>query len=182
MPRLLVVDDERSMREMLEILLAGAGHEVEVAADVASALQAFSARSHDLVLTDLMLGRGSGLDILKAIKQQSPQTEVIVMTAFSTTEGDLQAMKLGAYDYVAKPFRNEELLLLMQKALEKRRISEERDTAQKRAQRSDEDAAILRDELSGRRRFEGLVGGSAAMQAVYQLVEKVAPTRTTVLA
>ena len=167
MSRLLVVDDERSMRELLEILLGNAGHEVELAVDAASALRAFEARAHDLVLTDLMLGRSSGIDVLCAVKAKSPATEVIVMTAYSTTEGAIQAMKLGAYDYVTKPFKVDELQLLVQKALEKRALTR--------------DNAILRGQLDERTRYEGLVGHGPAMQAVYALLAKVAPARTTVL-
>jgi two-component system, NtrC family, response regulator PilR len=167
MARLLVVDDERSMREMLEILLTGAGHEVELAESGPAALRAFAARPCDLVLTDIMLGRSSGVDVLKGIKEKSPSTEVIVMTAYSTAEGAIQAMKLGAYDYVTKPFKVDELQLLVEKALEKRSLAQ--------------DVAILRERLAGRNRFAGLVGRSPAMQTVYQLVEKVAPSRTTIL-
>ena len=167
MARLLVVDDERSMREMLEILLTGAGHEVELAESGPAALRAFAARPADLVLTDMMLGRSSGVDVLKGIKEKSPATEVIVMTAYSSAEGAIQAMKLGAYDYVTKPFKVDELQLLVEKALEKRSLAQ--------------DNAILRERLAGKARFGGLVGGSPSMQTVYQLVEKVAPSRTTVL-
>jgi two-component system response regulator PilR (NtrC family) len=167
MARLLVVDDERSMRELLEILLGSAGHEIELATDVASAVRAFGERAHDLVLTDIMLGRSSGMEVLRAVKTKSPATEVIVMTAYSTTEGAIQAMKLGAYDYVTKPFKVDELQLLVQKALEKRNLTR--------------DNEILRGRLDERTRYEGLVGRGPSMQAVYALLEKVAPSRTTVL-
>jgi two-component system response regulator PilR (NtrC family) len=167
MARLLVVDDERSMRELLEILLGNAGHEVECASAAAAGVRAFEERGHDLVLTDIMLGRSSGMDVLRAVKAKSPATEVIVMTAFSTTEGAIQAMKLGAYDYVTKPFKVDELQLLVQKALEKQDLRR--------------DNEILRGRLDGGKRYQGLVGGGTAMQAVYTLLEKVAPTRTTVL-
>jgi two-component system response regulator PilR (NtrC family) len=167
MARLLVVDDERSMRELLEILLGNAGHEVEVAADLASAMRAFGERAHDLVLTDIMLGRSSGMEVLRAVKAKSPVTEVIVMTAYSTTEGAIQAMKFGAYDYITKPFKLDELQLLVQKALEKRTLTR--------------DNEILRGRLDERTRYEGLVGRGPSMQALYALVEKVAPSRTTAL-
>jgi two-component system response regulator PilR (NtrC family) len=167
MARLLVVDDERSMREMLEIFLSGQGHEVELAAEVPAAVRVFGERAHDLVLTDLKLGRASGFEVLRSVKQQSPQTEVIIMTAFGTTEGAIQAMKLGAYGYLTKPFKVDELQVVVQKALEKRALTR--------------DNVLLREQLAGRGRFEGLVGRSAAMEAVYALIEKVAPARTTVL-
>src|SRR4051812_25490922 len=112
MARILVVDDERSMRELLEILLGREGHVVDVAADAKSGLERFEEHRHPLVITDVMLGRSSGFDVLKTIKTKNVSTEVIVMTAYSTTEVAIQAMKLGAYDYVAKPFKVEELQVL----------------------------------------------------------------------
>ena len=167
MASLLVVDDERSMREMLEILLTGAGHEVELAANVPEAIRAFGDRTHDLVLTDLKLGKGSGFEVLRSVRQKSPQTEVIVMTAFGTSEGAIQAMNLGAYGYLTKPFKRDELQVVVLKALEKRALAQ--------------DNSLLREQLASRTRFAGLVGKSAAMQAVYVVIEKVAPARTTVL-
>src|SRR5919206_943752 len=122
MASILVVDDEQSMREFLEILLRKAGHEVAVEADAAGALARFEGSPFDLVVTDLRLGRGSGLDILKAVKTSSPGTEVVVVTAFATTENAIQAMKLGAYDYVLKPFKVDELKLVVAKALEHRAL------------------------------------------------------------
>src|SRR3954469_17846751 len=112
MARLLVVDDEPSMRVFLEVLLTKAGHTVELASDPPSAFRVIGAPGElDLVITDLRLGKKSGLDILKRVKADRADTEVIVMTAYASDEGDLQAMRMGAYDYVAKPFKNDELIL-----------------------------------------------------------------------
>ena len=175
MARLLVVDDEPSMRVFLEVLLTKAGHSVEMAEDAAAALRALTAPADfDLVLTDLRLGRKSGLDILKKVKADRPDTEVIVMTAYASDEGDLQAMRMGAYDYVAKPFKNDELLLLVGKALEKRGLAQ-------RGRMLARDNELLREQLSARGRFEQMVGRSPAMQSVFSVVEKVAAARTTVL-
>src|SRR5438045_1175624 len=98
MARLLVVDDEHSMRVSLEVLLTKAGHSVQLAADAVSAIAAASSGEFDVVVTDLMLGRGggSGLDVLRSIKKSSPDTEIIVMTAFASDESDLSAMRMGA--------------------------------------------------------------------------------------
>ena len=98
MASILVVDDEQSMREFLEILLQKAGHEVAVEGDVAGARARFAAGAFDLVISDLRLGRESGIDILREVKAVSPATEVVMVTAFATTENAIQAMKLGAYD------------------------------------------------------------------------------------
>jgi two-component system response regulator PilR (NtrC family) len=167
MARLLVIDDERSMRELLEILLGKEGHLVDVAADGPSALRLYEEHQHPVVITDLMLGRSSGFDVLRSVKAKGTPTEVIVMTAYSTTEGAIQAMKLGAYDYVTKPFKVDELQLLVQKALEKSTLIE--------------DNAALRARLEGRDQLEELIGHSAAMKGVFALIEKVAPTRANVL-
>src|SRR5437763_13548005 len=149
-----------------------------MASDAASAYAKWSVPEFDVVLTDLMLGRGgggSGLDVLSAVKKAHPQTEVIVMTAYASDESDLSAMRMGAYDYVAKPFkRNDELVLLVEKALEKRRLA-------LREKSLTQDNEMLREQLSSRTRFEGMVGRSPAMQGVFTLVEKVAASRTTVL-
>jgi two-component system response regulator PilR (NtrC family) len=168
MAHILVVDDEPSMREFLQILLAKQGHEVATAGDVAGALERFRGGDYDLVLSDLRLGRDSGLDVLRAVKQSSPQTEVVMITAFATTENAVQAMKLGAHDYVLKPFKVDELLLVIDKALEHRKLVAEN--------------RLLRHRVGERRApAEDLLGESPAIEEVRQLVEKLAPTRTTVL-
>jgi two-component system, NtrC family, response regulator PilR len=167
MASILVVDDERSMREFLEILLSKQNHQVSSDADVAGALKRLSSSEFDLVITALRLRRGSGLEILERVKEASPTTEVIMVTAFATTENAIQAMKLGAYDYVLKPFKVEELKLVVEKALEHRALVAEN--------------RVLRHRTGVRRSFEGILGRSSAIEEVRQLVEKVAPTRTTVL-
>jgi two-component system response regulator PilR (NtrC family) len=167
MGRILVVDDERSMREYLEILLRKVGHEVLTAADVPSAVALADSKEIDLVLTDLRIGRETGLDVLKAFKAAQPETEVVMITAFATMENAIQTMKAGAYDYVTKPFKNEELTVLVEKALEKGRLSRENES--------------LRIQLGARGRLAGMVGTSAAMQEIDRLVEKVAASRSTVL-
>ena len=125
MARILVVDDERSMREMLEILLRKAGHSVVLEEDGPSACSRISEEEFDLVISDLRIGRHSGIEVLERTKAVWPQTEVIMITAFASTENAVQAMKLGAYDYVLKPFKVDELNVVVQKALEKRAIVRE---------------------------------------------------------
>jgi two-component system response regulator PilR (NtrC family) len=164
---ILIVDDERSMREFLEILLKKAGHEVAAVADSAGALTRLKDEAWDLVITDLRLGRDSGLDILKAVKETRPDTEVVVVTAFATTDTAVQAMKLGAYDYLLKPFKVEELQLVVEKALEHRALLREN--------------LVLRRVAQPRPATDRILGRSPAIDEVRQLVEKVAPTRTTVL-
>jgi two-component system response regulator PilR (NtrC family) len=168
MASILVVDDEASMREFLEILLSKQGHRVSVAADAAAALRRVEEGGVDLVVSDLRLGADSGIDVLRAVKERSPATEVVMVTAFATTENAIHAMKLGAYDYVLKPFKVDELVLVVQKALEHRALLQEN--------------RVLRHRV-GRPRLgvPDIVGRSAAIEEVRALVDKVAPTRTTVL-
>jgi len=168
MARILVVDDELSMREFLQILLAKQGHSVLTAGDVGGALEKFRESEPDLVVSDLRLGRESGLDLLRTVKAESPRTEVVIMTAFATAENAVQAMKLGAHDYVLKPFKVEELRLVLEKALEHRALLAEN--------------RLLRHQVGARRTGpEEILGESPAIREVRQLVEKLAPTRTTVL-
>ena len=145
MASILVVDDESSMREMLEILLRKQGHEVHLAADAPAAVARAAQGDLDLVVSDLRLGAGSGMDVLAAVKTHSPATEVVMITAFATAENAIQAMKLGAYDYVLKPFKLDELTLVVAKALERRAL-----VAENRALRHRAGATGAEPELLGR--------------------------------
>ncbi|HEY7726566.1 MAG TPA: sigma-54 dependent transcriptional regulator [Anaeromyxobacteraceae bacterium] len=167
MASILVVDDEPSMREFLEILFRQQGHEVSTAADVKGALARAAQAPLDVVLTDLRLGRESGIDVLRAVKETWPATEVVMVTAFATTENAVQAMKLGAHDYVLKPFKVDELKLVVQKALEHRALVAEN--------------RVLRHRAGVRAAVGEILGEAPAIREVRQLVEKVAQARTTVL-
>jgi two-component system, NtrC family, response regulator PilR len=167
MSRILVVDDERSMREFLEILLRKEGYEVATAGDVDGALLALESDDYDLVVSDIQMPGKSGLDLLKAIRDVQSDALVVMITAFATTETAIAAMKEGAYDYVTKPFKVDEIKLVIQKALEKKVLSTEN--------------ARLRSELRSERRERPLVGNSGAMQQVYEMVGGIASTKTNVL-
>ncbi len=164
MASILVVDDERSMREMLDVYLRRQGHEVVFAGSLAEGLSGLRGRSFDLVLTDLRLGRDSGLSVLADARARTPAPEVIMMTAFSTIETAVQAMKAGAYDYVQKPFNLDELKLIIDRALERRRLVVEN--------------GRLRAELG---RPSSLVGKSPAMAQLVRTIDKVASVRANVL-
>ncbi|HEY3353978.1 MAG TPA: sigma-54 dependent transcriptional regulator [Polyangia bacterium] len=167
-PRTLVVDDEQSMREFLGICLRRAGHDVVVAATAEAAMAELAdGRGFDLAITDLKLPGKSGLDVLDAVKARSPETPVIVVTAYATPETAISAMKRGAYDYLTKPFKVDEIGLVIARALEKRQLVR--------------DNAVLRAEISARRGLDRLIGKSQPMQRIYELVRKVAPTRANVL-
>jgi two-component system response regulator PilR (NtrC family) len=165
--RILVVDDEQSMREFLEIFFRGEGYDVVTTGSVDSALVAVDADDFDVVISDIQMGARSGLELLEAVKDGSPQTVVIMITAFGTTETAIAAMKQGAYDYVTKPFKVDELRLVVEKALEKRLLAAENQR--------------LRSELRKETRRRQLVGSSRAMEQLYELIGRVANTKTNVL-
>jgi two-component system response regulator PilR (NtrC family) len=168
MASLLVVDDEQSMREYLEILFSRAGHQVDSMGNAAAALRRVEEGGVDLVLCDLRLGAESGLDVLRGVKERSPATEVVMITAFATAENAIQAMKLGAYDYVFKPVKNDELKLVVEKALEHRALVQEN--------------RVLRHRVGERGpAAPGLIGHDPAIEEIRRMVGKVAATRTTVL-
>ncbi|WP_153868187.1 MULTISPECIES: sigma-54 dependent transcriptional regulator [Myxococcaceae] len=152
------------MREYLEFLLARAGYVVTLAATEREAVQRLSESAVDLVVSDIRIGAGSGMGVLRAARALAAPPEVILITAFGTPASAVEAMRAGAYDYICKPFDNEELLLLVQKALEKRGLREENQQLRKSL-----DSASL------------WVGRSPAMRAVAALVEKVAASRSTIL-
>jgi two-component system, NtrC family, response regulator PilR len=170
-PVVLVADDEPGLREVLQITLRRQGLAVEAVANKARAVAAIERREfpYPLVITDLVMPDGSGMDVLKAARERSQATQVIVITAYSTVESALEAMRQGAYDFITKPFSPQELAELANKALEKSQIvSENRNL---RAQL----ASLVppaQDEL---------FGDAPAMQRIGALVRKAATTRTTVL-
>jgi two-component system response regulator PilR (NtrC family) len=166
-PRVLVVDDERGMRDFLEIFFRREGMDVATATGPPEARALIEADDFDLIMTDVQMPGGSGIELLRSVKETSPETVVIVMTAFATTETAIEAMKDGAYDYLTKPFKIDEVRLVVNKALEKKLLSVEN----KR----------LRSELRTQARQRVLIGTSAAMQRVYDLMAQVAATRTSVL-
>ncbi len=167
MPKILIVDDQRNMRTTLAMMLRGVGYEVDEAADGDQGRASGSTGAFDLVLTDLRMGLQDGIDVLRAIKERQPMTEVIVMTAYGTIESAVEAMRLGAFDYIQKPFTEQELLVKVQKALENRRLAGE--------------VALLTREFKDRYKFENIVGRSGVIREVLGRVVRVAPTDATVL-
>ena len=165
--RVLVVDDERSMRELLAIMLRQAGHQVTLADGGEQALEALRGGSFDLVITDLRMRRVDGLAVLRATKELSPHTVVLVVTAFASTETAVEAMKLGAYDYVTKPFKTDEIKLTIANALERKRLQ-------------DENVALKR-QLRRERGFANFIGKSPRMVEVFETIRKTADSLSTVL-
>ncbi len=166
-PRILVVDDEQSMLDFLRLLLESAGYEVSVANSMKEGESRFREGGIDLVLSDIIMPDGTGLELLKAIKALDARASVIMMTAYASTKTAIEAMKLGAYDYVSKPFDVDELQLLVQKALEKTELVDEN--------------VYLRRELEEKYQFSNIIGRSKKMQEIFSLIERVARTSSTVL-
>ncbi|MFQ5671123.1 MAG: sigma-54-dependent transcriptional regulator [Acidobacteriota bacterium] len=165
--RVLVVDDEPVVQDVLGTLLGRAGYQSAMATSAEEAIVRLDSEDPDLVLLDVMLPDQSGLEVLREIKKRDPDRLVIMMTAHGSVADAVAAMKDGAYDYLTKPFANEEVLLLVEKALDARRLRREN--------------RRLRSLLSPETSFEGIVGRSETIRAVFRLVEQVAPSRSTVL-
>ncbi len=164
--KLLIVDDEESMGEFLSLLFQQEGYLVTTAGSANAARQQLG-QNFDLVLCDIMMPDGNGLDLLREIKESSPSTSVVMMTAYTSSKSAIEAMKLGAFDYVSKPFDVEELKVVVQKALQNTELVEEN--------------VYLRRELEQRYTFANIIGKSSKMQAVFKVVERVGRTTSTVL-
>jgi DNA-binding NtrC family response regulator len=166
-PKILIIDDDSSLRRVLEYNLQQEGYQVFTAADGETGLSLFTEKEPAVVITDLKMPGMSGFQLLSAVKERSPATVVIVLTAFGAIDTAVEAMKLGAFDYLTKPFNREELKLTVRKALQLRGLSEEN--------------RLLKEELSGRAEFKSIIGSSRAMEGVFAVVRKVADTEATVL-
>lgn len=165
--RILVVDDEEDLRQGLAETLQGEGHQVETAAEGWGALEQARALRFDLALVDLKMPGMDGMVVLDQLKQLSPETLVVMITGHATVESAVAAMKLGAYDYLTKPFKLEQVRLVVRRAVEQKRLADEN--------------RRLRQEVEHYQRFEQIVGKSACMQELYRAIEKAAPTNSTVL-
>lgn len=163
---ILVVDDEKSMREILEIFLRNEGYSVSVADNGAKAIEAIKNDIYDLIITDMKMPKVSGLDLLKNVKQMTPDTVVVVVTAFGTTESAVEAMKLGAYDYIQKPFQMDNIRLVVKNALEKQKLQK--------------DVSILKEQLESPS-IENIIGESSAMKGLFSVITKSASSNANVL-
>jgi two-component system, NtrC family, response regulator PilR len=165
--RILVVDDEKSMREFLDVLLSKEGYKVAVAKSSKQAVGFIKKNNYDLVLTDIRLGDITGLKVLKEAKKKTPDTVVIIISAYSTTKIAVEAMNAGAYDFVPKPFDNTELKHTIKRALELKTLDYEKES--------------LSSELSDSMYFDRIIGKSPGMQAIFKRISQIGPTKTNVL-
>ncbi len=167
MGRILVVDDHDSLRKGLVRALTNAGHEVQEAANGTSAIERLQDNQFDVVLTDLRMGGADGMDVLRTTRAIQPSAAVILMTAFGSIHTAVEAMKIGAFDFVQKPFEIEEMELKIEKAIELRHLRHQVD--------------YLRHEQQDIYDFDRIVGASGALQQVLSIVKKVARSNSTVL-
>jgi DNA-binding NtrC family response regulator len=164
---ILVIDDEKSQRDILNDILTDAGYSVVVAADGDQGLEYVTSGNFDLILTDLKMPGKDGLDVLKGVRDYNPEIQVIIMTAFGTIPGAVNAIKGGASDYLTKPFKKEELLHVVRRTCERGElISENRK---------------LKDEITKRYHYQNIIGKSPAMRDIYKLIERIKDVDATVL-
>ena len=165
--KILVVDDEQSMREFLEIMLKKEEYKVSLASNGEEVLKLLERDIFDLVLLDVRMPKMDGIAVLKKIKALASETIVIMITAYASHDTAVKAMKEGAYDYITKPFKIDEIKLIIKNALEKKNLQKEN--------------SLLKQAVRDRYHFDNIIGQSPRMLALYDLLEKVSPTKTNIL-
>ena len=158
-PRILVVDDEESIREFLDIMLRKEGYEVTCAEDGQKAIETLKKKTFDMVISDLQMPNVTGLELLKHVKETYSELFFMLITAFGTTESAVEAMKMGAYDYITKPFKIDEVRINIANALRSKNLEVENRS--------------LKKELEKEYSFQNLVGNSEAMHRIYDLIKRV---------
>lgn len=165
--RILVVDDEDSIREFLEIMLKKENYEVTTAEDGLKAKEILAKKSFDMVISDMQMPNMTGIELLKHVKESYPDIVFMIITAFGTTESAVDAMKMGAYDYVTKPFKIDEVRLNIANALRSKNLETE--------------VRILKKELVKEYSFQNMIGNSQAMHSIFDLIKRVSQAPTNVL-
>src|SRR5258706_4270614 len=160
--RILVVDDERAIGIAIQRLLGARGHEVDAVLSGKEALAGLAEHAYHLVITDLSLQDVSGMDVLRWVREHAPETAVVMITAYGSEKVAVEAMKLGAADYIPKPFDNDELELVVDRVIEGLTLRRE--------------LRLLQEQVVDSYRFENIIGKSVAMQRVFDVIRKVADT------
>jgi DNA-binding NtrC family response regulator len=164
---ILIIDDEEKMRHLLEKVLTKRAALVDTAADGTEAIQRIKTHRFDIILADIKMPGTSGMEVLRTAKQSHPESMVIMMTAFGTVDSAVEAMKEGAYHYINKPFKIEEIMLIINKALEEKNLRHE--------------IVQLREEVRTKYRFDNIIGKSKPMQGVFDIIRRVADSKSTIL-
>ncbi len=165
--KILIIEDENSMREVLKMLLEGEGYEVTTASDGLEGISCAEKDIFDLVITDMKMPKLDGFEVLKKLKEISPNTIVIMITAFGTSEKAIEAMKMGAYDYINKPFNIDEIRLIVKNAIEKKMLSEQ--------------ISVLREKVETTFSLENIISRSPKMQELFRLIPRIAQSNSNVL-
>jgi DNA-binding NtrC family response regulator len=164
---ILAVDDDVNMLAMLEKFLKRAGYTVDTTSDSTKAMSLVDEKNYDIVITDIQMPRATGMDLLKRVKELQKDTMVIMITAFGSVDSAVNAMKAGAYDYVSKPFNIDEILALLERATQQRRLQRE--------------VEFLRQEVERKYSFSNIFGKSKAMQDIFALIQRLSHARSNVL-
>ncbi|MCD6139063.1 MAG: sigma-54-dependent Fis family transcriptional regulator [Deltaproteobacteria bacterium] len=167
MEKILVVDDDTSVLDVISDVLRNAGYAVDAAAEGQKAIEYIDAEFYDAVITDLNLPDIDGMKILQYVVDQAPDTICIILTGYGTIKSSVEAIKIGAFDYITKPVTSDEILMVIEKALKYRKLQREN--------------ILLKKQLRRKYRFKNFIGDSKAIQKVFELIEKVADTDSTVL-
>ena len=163
----LVVDDEPGMREFLEIMLGKEGYSVKTASNGEEAIQKIRNEAFDLALVDIQMPGLNGIDVLRSAKETTPDTTIIMITAFASHETAIEAMKLGAYDYITKPFKIDEIKIVIGKSLERKNLEREN--------------TRLKKELENKYGFENIIGSSTSIKQIFSLIDRVSELKVSVL-
>lgn len=167
MEKILIVDDDPEILNVIADILREAGYEVDKAEDGRRAIRCVEDDFYDLVITDLNLPQVDGMKVLQYVVDQSPETMCVILTGYGTIKGSVEAIKMGAFDYITKPVKSDEILIVVEKALKFRQLEREN--------------TLLKQQLRKKYRFENFVGDSGPIQKVFELIERVADTDSTVL-
>ena len=165
--KILLIDDSKEILETLSEYLRGEGYEVDTSSNGASGILMIEKKFYDIVLTDMMMPGVDGMEVLKYIKANSPESLCIVLTGYGTIKNAVEAIKSGAFDYLAKPVKLDEIQIALQRAIEHRNLKREN--------------INLRNQLKRKYRFENIIGDSESIGKVFETIEKVADTDSTIL-
>ncbi|MEK7828423.1 MAG: sigma-54 dependent transcriptional regulator, partial [Deltaproteobacteria bacterium] len=164
--KILIVDDEKGIRDFLEIMLKKEGYRVSSAPGGEEAMRLFNNSSYDLVISDVRMKGMGGVELLKSIKEINPETVVLMITAYASVDTAIDAMKAGAYDYITKPFKVDEVKHIIRNALDKKRLETEN--------------ILLKRELKTKHAFGNLIGTSSRMLEIYDIIKRVKDTKTNI--